>query len=242
MDLSEHAAMNLQALSRNPYPGRGIVLGCTPSGDPIQIYWIMGRSKSSRNRILEPISDKQGWLKTRIADPSEFTGDPSLLIYTAMAEAPGVYIVSNGAQTDAVVQSGMSVLENGSWQYEPDRPNFTPRVTGITRRAPDGTLQMDLVILKKSPLSEACDHLSYSYSDVAAGYGYFISTYTGDGDPLPAFCGKPLLLPIESNEPAKIAETYWSTLDLDNRVALAVKIIPYGGPSETTFINHHPFS
>jgi IMP cyclohydrolase len=242
MDLSEQAAMNLQALSRNPYPGRGIVLGCTPDSDPIQIYWIMGRKKPSRNRILEPISDKQGWLKTRVADPSECTDDPSLLIYTAMAEAPGVYIVSNGAQTDAVVRSGMSVLENGSWQYEPDSPNFTPRITGITHRAPDGTSQMDLVMLKKSPLSEACDHLSYSYSDVAAGYGYFISTYADDGDPLPAFCGEPLLLPIKSSEPAEIAETYWSVLNPENRVALAVKLIPSDGPSETTFINLWAFS
>ena len=64
MDFKNLAMENIKALSQNPYPGRGIILGRTPDGDPVQIYWIMGRSESSRDRILQPVTGKGGWLRT----------------------------------------------------------------------------------------------------------------------------------------------------------------------------------
>ncbi len=238
MILSERAAANLRQLVDNPYPGRGIIMGRTSKGELVQIYWVMGRSASSRNRILEKISDRHGVVRTRVADRNGFPGDPSLLIYTAMAEVLGNYIVSNGAQTDAVVQHGMKILRINDWQYEPDGPNFTPRITGIFNNS-GYALDMRLVMLRKSLFGDECDYSEHTYHQVAPGYGYFISTYAGDGNPLPSFYGEPLLLPIESSDPAGIAQEYWSLLNEDNRVALAVKVIPALGQSEIAIVNRH---
>lgn len=238
MYIKERAAANLEALSRNPYPGRGIVLGRTFCLNPVQIYWIMGRSEGSRNRILEPIPEKHGWLRTCIADQSKFQGDPSLLIYTAMAEEPDNFVVSNGAQTDAVMKRGIGTLND--WRYEPDKPNFTPRITGITRLWPGDVLDTRLIMLRKSDSGyDECDRFDYVYGKATRGFGFFISTYEGDGNPLPAFHGEPLILPIEDDDPAQIAEAFWSVLNPENRVALAVKVIPHEGPSKIKIINRH---
>ena len=238
MTLSERAAANLRGLADNPYPGRGIIMGRTPDGDIVQIYWVMGRSQSSRNRILEEMPGNHGWVRTRVADPSGFPGDPSLLIYTAMAEENGNYIVSNGAQTDAVMRDGISVLEGSYWRYEPDSPNFTPRITGQIYRG-GWQSYFELVMLRKSPFDETSDIFKSFYHEIAPGFGYFISTYEYDGNPLPSFCGEPQLLPIESIEPEIIAQNYWSVLNEDNRVALVVKVIPPEGQSKIAIINRH---
>ena len=223
MDISARAAANFKALSQNSYPGRLIVLGQTPDGDPVQIYSIMGRSEGSRNRIFEPVPNEPTCMRTRVADESKVSGDPSLLIYNAMRESGNTFVVSNGDQTDMVAKDGISVLRGR--QYEPDIPNFTPRITGLTRVSSD-SLDLRLVILRKSPFGDTCERFYYDYEGVATpGYGYFISTYAGDGDPLPSFEGEPLIMPIESNDSIQIAETFWGALDPDNRVALAVKII-----------------
>jgi IMP cyclohydrolase len=232
------AQENLQALACNKYPGRIIVMGRAPNGSSVQIYGIMGRSEGSRNRILEKIEGEHGRLQTRVADESQVTGDPALLIYTAMAEKPGTYVVSNGAQTDTVIQGGILTLKD-SWQYEPDAPNYTPRITGVINyirghKPPE----IRLVILKKSLFGDRCDCMSYDYGEIRLGYGHCISTYEGDGDPLPPFCGEPLLLPIGINA-KQIAEQYWTALNEHNRVALAVKFIPSDQPSSIYIINRH---
>lgn len=240
MDIRKRATANRRALSRNPYRGRGIVQGLTPDGDPVQIYWLMGRSESSQNRVLEKVPDMPGWLRTRVADKSGFTGDPSLLIYTAMAEKLGMYVVSNGAQTDAVMQDGISALTGiDYWKYEPDGPNFTPRITGVTDYVPNAVFGTHLIILRKSPFGEGCDCLSYDYGEDVPGYGHYIATYQGDGDPLPSFHGEPLIMPIRGSDPAEIAEMYWSLLNSDYRVALAVKVIRPDPSSEIAIINRH---
>lgn len=239
--LREISEANLQALYLNPYPGRGIIQGRTPDGSPVQVYWVMGRSEGSRNRILELVSGYPGWLRTRIADEAGFSGNPDLLIYTAMAEdAAGTFAVSNGDQTEDVAGCGITVLKNGGWQYEPDDPNFTPRITGMIRYMPAGnTLEMRLTMLRKSQFSDECDYFEYNYSRVAPGYGCFISTYEGDGNPLPSFRGEPRVMPIAGIDPAEIAVSYWSALNRDNRVAVAVKMIHPDLTSDIEIINRH---
>lgn len=237
MNLKELAGLHFQDMSCNSYPGRIIILGRTPDGSCIQIYSIMGRSDPSRNRIFEKMPDRHGWIETSFVDESKVSGDPNLLIYHAMAEADGYYIVSNGRQTDDLIQiEGIGVLETGDWKYEPDT-SHTPRISGIY--SPGDVLDMRLVILRKSPFGDACDLMDYAFSGVAPGFGFFISTYEGDGDPLPSFKGEPQVMPIESNDPAEIAATYWAALDADNRVALAVKVIPSNGPSKIEIINRY---
>lgn len=235
------AKANLFNLGGNPYPGRIIVAGLDETGENLaQVYAIMGRSQNSRNRIF---ANEGGRLYTEAADPSKVK-DPSLIIYHAMREARGLnytlYVVSNGHQTDGVA-NGYSRGENlyevmRGWEYEPDKPNFTPRITATSLWLDDGAHIVEMALLRKSPWHEICNRHLYEINDIGPGFGYCITTYSGDGDPLPAFQGEPYLLPLRGNI-RLIAENFWETLDPDNRVSLAVKFIPKNGPSETVIIN-----
>ena len=131
-------------LQHNRYPGRGMVLGRSADGaEWLQIYWVMGRSTNSRNRLL--------------------------------------------------------VVDGGTLRTAPADPALTDRHT--FRPAPP-----------------------------PPGYGLCLTTYEGDGDPLPAFHGDPLWLPLDG-APEAVLDRYWEALDAENRVALALKRIPLsGGP------------
>ena len=125
---AEVAARNLQErIADNPYPGRGIVIGRNEAGEWIQVYWIMGRSPNSRNRLF---AYEDEILRTQAADPSK-VDDPSLIIYNALRQLDGNFIVTNGAQTDGIYEglaNGKSFAESLlDWNHEPDAPNFTPR-------------------------------------------------------------------------------------------------------------------
>ena len=133
MSSTQNATENFERhLANNPYPGRGIVLGRSTKNTWIQIYWIMGRSENSRKRTLVA---EDGTLRTEAADPKKMD-DPSLVIYTAMHRVKEQYIVTNGAQTDALFaclfQDGEFVDSLLPWSHEPDAPNFTPRISGCT--------------------------------------------------------------------------------------------------------------
>lgn len=214
---------NLDALRGNPYPGRGIVAGLDDSGMfLVQVYWIMGRSENSRNRVLTA-DNETGRLFTEAADPAKMT-DPRLVIYNAMLECGPNFIVSNGDQTDTVAQAVRVNYLNAALQwrsYEPDEPNFTQRITAMSTLGIRPCIQM--AIQRRSPFGETCDHLHYSYV-AHPGFGHCITTYAGDGNPLPAFCGDPLVMPLVGgiNE---VAELYWDALDETNRISLAVKFI-----------------
>ena len=118
-------------ISENAYPGRGIVLGRNHENSWIVIYWIMGRSSNSRNRIFP---HENGILRTEAAD-SSMVEDPSLIIYNAMRDLDDSIVVSNGKHTDTICKG----LEDGksfytalhSEKHEPDAPNYTPRISGI---------------------------------------------------------------------------------------------------------------
>ncbi|MCL5270606.1 MAG: IMP cyclohydrolase [bacterium] len=232
-------AHNYEALQHNPYPGRGIVVGMDESGRlMVQVYWIMGRSANSRNRIFE---SEWGELRTAAADPTKVK-DPSLIIYNAMRELKDVYIVSNGDQTDTIYQgllAGVSFSQAlNTRQYEPDAPNYTPRISAICSLR-EGVPVAEMSILKRSPFGEACDRQTFRYEFFAPGIGRCVTTYEGDGDPLPPFRGEPLLMPL-AGEGEDIARNYWDALDLENRVALAVKTIDIAnGTSDIMIINQY---
>lgn len=241
-DPAATARKNLAGLEANPYPGRGVVVGLDRKGkNMVQIYWIMGRSENSRNRVLS--HDNGGRIFTDFADPSK-GGDPSLIIYNAMLGGNGLHIVSNGDQTDTVMDS--MPYQGGSFErslegrtYEPDGPNFTSRITGFCQinSAQRWQCRSGLAILRKSPWSGACQREFYHYADMGDGFGYGVTTYSGDGNPLPSFSAKPLLLPIMDNIHAVTAE-YWDILNPENRVALAVKFIPLDGGTPVTEIRN----
>lgn len=235
------ASANFAALAENPYPGRIIIAGLDETGkNLVQVYVIMGRSENSRNRVFGCEGKR---LFTEAADPSKVK-DPSLIIYNAMDQAVygefTIHVVSNGHQTDDVVSSyrrrrGLHETMH-AWSYEPDSPNFTPRITASSywsslKRKP--VIRMSL--LRKSQWSAECDRHFFQKNDVGAGYGYCLTTYRGDGSPLPPFRGEPYLLPLRGDAQS-IAQTYWEALNADNRVSLAVKFIPEHGASGTTTI------
>ncbi|HUX35535.1 MAG TPA: IMP cyclohydrolase [Candidatus Paceibacterota bacterium] len=227
MDPDFVAKINLSRLVDNPYPGRGLIVGREKSGKKlVQVYWIMGRSENSRNRVFS--SDK-GRVFTEAADPAK-VNDPSLIIYNAMQEFSLVhkhYVVSNGAQTDGVVESlgGPPYLNCAlsRWSHEPDEPNYTPRITALTSIGRFGSF-IQMSIIRKSVFDGRSDHAMYEYQSIAPGFGFCLTTYSGDGNPLPAFRGEPLLMPLEGGI-EEIAGTYWGALNEGNRVSLVVKII-----------------
>lgn len=242
--LANEARQNFLDLGTNPYPGRGIVVGVDTAGDHlVLIYWLMGRSVNSRNRVLTK-GKEWGSLYTAPADPSKVT-DPSLIIYRAMGErAGGIYVVSNGVQTDTVLRDyrdpfGLGNVLRGQYQYEPDSPNFTPRITAVCSLW-CSNLMVCMSILRRSPFGDACDQEVYTYEGFPCGFGRCITTYCGDEDPLPSFDSKPLLVPIGLLPIDAIAAEYWKNLNQDNRIALAVKQIDLkSGISETHVINRY---
>ena len=228
MQLIDNAQQNLDThLRRNKYPGRGLVIGRSVPQNWRIIYWIMGRSESSRNRRFV-IKGKT--LRTEAVNPALLT-DPSLIIYEAMLELPGVYLVSNGDQTRTLyeaLQTGETfeaALETR--EREPDAPNFTARISAMLDFR--GTIPaLALSILKANPIDSALtDRTTFRPALPPEGFGLGLTTYRGDGNPLPSFQGSPLLLPC-SGDVHEVVDRYWNALDSENRVALAVKEIVNG--------------
>lgn len=240
-DLRDRAeAAFARHLAGNPYPGRGLVLGRSEDGAAwLQLYWIMGRSANSRNRVF--VADG-GTLRTEPFDAAAVE-DPSLILYEAMLEGAGVYAVSNGDQTrtvyDALARGGSFEAALETREREPDAPNYTPRISGlidVRGAAPAFALS----ILKANPADpERTDRTSFRPAPPPPGFGLGLTTYRGDGSPLPSFEGEPLWLPI-AGTPEALLERYWGALDARNRVSLALKRIPLaGGPGTLLVRNVH---
>ena len=240
MDIHQTAQANLQQrLADNPYPGRGLVLGCDEDGERlVQVYWIMGRSPNSRNRVFET-DGTSVW--TEAADPAA-CADPSLIIYNALRELRRVFVVTNGNQTDTICQT---LLAGGTFAqalatraYEPDAPNYTPRISGLFDLRL-GEPVACLCVLRRSAFGDATDRLHWHYEAFGPGVGHCITTYMGDGKPLPPFQGEPFPLPLVGDLGC-IANTLWAALDDDNRIALAAKAIdPATCASELVVINKY---
>ena len=210
-------------LDGNSYPGRGIIIGMTPDGrNIVQVYWIMGRSENSRNRVFEYNGTT---LRTRAFDESKLT-DPSLVIYNAMKVCKDVHIVTNGDQTDTVqdfIEAGESFKEAlDTREFEPDEPNFTPRISGI---AFSNAMVYKLSVLKTIDNDKNQGQRNYfEYSRFIKGIGHCITTYMGDGNPLPSFEGEPFAVELLDDIDAN-AGKFWDMLDDENKVSLAVKFI-----------------
>ena len=195
----------------------------------------MGRSANSRNRIFR---QNQQILQTQVADLSQVE-DPSLIIYNAMKEIEQCYIVTNGQQTDLVCEwmaQGKSFESALLTQaHEPDAPHFTPRISGCVDLR---ELQEKVVIsiIKASPFdSNFSEHQFFHFQTVEAGFGYAITTYEQDGNPLPSFEGSPFLVSLKGDT-EEIGDTFWQALCPDNRISLAVKTIDSREKKSTIWI------
>ena len=241
MDLLAEAKAQLAAhLEQNPYPGRGIVCGQEQGGRAlIQVYWIMGRSPNSQNRIFVA---EGGVLRTEPHDPGAIL-DPSLILYEAMLELPGIYLVSNGDQTRTLLEvlgaGGTFEAALATREREPDAPNYTPRISGMFDLRGDRP-ELALSILRASPADpEQTDRVTFRPALPPPGFGLCLTTYEGDGDPLPPFRGDPRWMPLGGSA-EQILGRYWQALDASHRVALAVKRIPRDGSASQILVrNRH---
>jgi IMP cyclohydrolase len=167
-------------------------------------YFIMGRSENSRNRIFTPTEDG---IRTEAFDPAKVT-DLSLIIYHPVRAMGTSLIITNGNQTDTIRDMGDFRAALATREYEPDEPNWTPRISAIMNE--DGSFSLS--ILKR--VDGRCLRCTYDYEGCDEGKGYFISTYQGDGSPLPSFAGEPMQ--INMPEPEQV----WQALNHDNKVSL----------------------
>ncbi|MBE6913642.1 MAG: inosine monophosphate cyclohydrolase [Ruminococcaceae bacterium] len=193
----------IELLKNNPYPGRGIAVG----KDRVY-YFIMGRSENSRNRIFALTDDG---IRTEAHDPAKLK-DPSLIIYHPVRKIDGALIVTNGDQTDTIRDHGDFRKALMTREYEPDEPNWTPRISAMCYD--NGSFEIS--ILKH--LDGRCLREFFCYEGCEEGKGYFISTYQGDGNPLPSFAGEPI--EIDMPEP----EAVWNALNADNKVSLYTNV------------------
>ena len=231
--------LNLEKeLQSNSYPGRGIIIGRSADGTKaVTAYFIMGRSQNSRNRVF--VEDGEG-IRTQAFDPSKLT-DPSLIIYAPVRVLGNKTIVTNGDQTDTVYE-GMDkqlTFEQSlrSRTFEPDGPNYTPRISGIMH-IENGTYNYAMSILKSNNGNPESSHrYTFAYENPAAGEGRFIHTYKCDGNPLPSFEGEPKLVSIPDDMEA-FTDLVWNSLNADNKVSLFVRYIDIAtGTYETKIIN-----
>ena len=231
--------LNLEKeLQSNSYPGRGIIIGRSADGTKaVTAYFIMGRSENSRNRVF--VEDGEG-IRTQAFDPSKLT-DPSLIIYAPVRVLGNKTIVTNGDQTDTIYESMDKQLtfeqSLRSRTFEPDGPNYTPRISGIMH-IENGTYNYAMSILKSNNGNPESSHrYTFAYEKPAAGEGQFIRTYPCDGNPRPRVDGEPSLGSIPDDMEA-FTDLVWNSLNADNKVSLFVRYIDIAtGTYETKIIN-----
>lgn len=212
-------------LRENAYPGRGIVLGRSQDGKyAVAAYFIMGRSSNSRNRVF--VEDGEG-IRTQAFDPSKLE-DPSLIIYAPVRVLGNKTIVTNGDQTDTIYE-GMDhqlTFEQSlrSREFEPDGPNYTPRISGVIHREENGFNYAMSILKSNNGNPAACNRYTFAYENPVAGEGHFIHTYMHDGNPLPSFEGEPKLVFIPNDMDA-FTDMLWKNLNEENKVSLFVRYI-----------------
>ena len=225
-------------LNTNAYPGRGIIIGRSRDGkSAVTAYFIMGRSANSRNRVF--VTEGEG-IRTQAFDPSKLE-DPSLIIYAPVRVLNDSTIVTNGDQTDTVydnMKDGKTFEESlRCRKYEPDGPNFTPRISGILN-IKDGSYDYAMSILKSDNGDpDCCNRYTFTYDNPKAGEGRFIHTYMQDGNPLPSFEGEPEWIDIEGDID-EFTSMLWDNLNEENKVSLFVRFINIATKeTETRIVN-----
>ena len=214
-----------EILRNNPYPGRGIAIG-----EGVVYYFIMGRSSNSRNRIFALTNDG---IRTEAHDPA-LVEDPSLIIYHPVRALCDSLVVTNGDQTDTIVEKGDFVAGCMVREFEPDAPNYTPRISAVLEA--DGSFALSILKSQDAAAGKGaasadggrCVREFFCYEGADAGTGYFLSTYDADGDPLPTFTGEPR--EVKLADPDEV----WAALDVDNKISLYAN-----GGGEVKLYNKH---
>ena len=210
-----------ERIAGNPYVGRGIVIGRSADGNKaVFAYFIMGRSVNSRNRVFVPTEDG---IRTEAFDPAALA-DPSLIIYAPVRRCGRSIVVTNGDQTDTICEylarGGDMEAALETRTFEPDGPNFTPRISGELQLGE--TFRYKMSILKSmDEAGSACTRQYFRYTALN-GLGHFIHTYVTDGSPIPTFVGEPERVAIPDDIDA-FTGALWGALDENNRISLYVR-------------------
>ena len=228
-----------EELNSLAYHGRGIIIGkSADSKKAVTAYFIMGRSENSRNRVF--VAEGEA-MRTKAFDESKMT-DPHLIIYYPVRVLGNKTIVTNGDQTDTIydLMDKQMTFEQAlrTREFEDDKPNFTPRISGIIHRE-NGDMNYAMSILKSAEGDDSsCERFTYAYSNPKAGFAKFIHTYNGDGNPLPSFEGEPKTLILPDVEIDELTDLIWTNLNADNKVSLFVRYIDLAtGETETRIVN-----
>ena len=205
------------------YHGRGIIIGKSADGaKAVTAYFIMGRSVNSRNRVI--VAEGEA-MRTKAFDESKMV-DPHLIIYYPVRVLGNKTIVTNGDQTDTIydLMDKQMTFEQAlrTREFEDDKPNFTPRISGIIHRE-GGDMNFAMSILKSAEGDDSsCERF----------------TYACDGDPLPSFEGEPKTLELPDMDIDALTDLIWTNLNEDNKVSLFVRYIDLAtGETETRIVN-----
>lgn len=210
-------------LAAKEYPGRGIILGKSEDNRAVFAYFIMGRSTNSKNRVFE-VSDDD--IRTKAFDES-LLSDPSLIIYSPVRVLGKKIIVTNGDQTDTIYEylKDKKTFEDALYTrtFEPDAPNFTPRISGLIDI--ESGLKLKLSILKSDEGDESqALRFFYNYDNPKPGEGFLIHTYKENSDPLKSFEGEPIKVSLTGSID-EFSDSLWNSLNTDNKISLAVRYI-----------------
>ena len=210
-------------LAAKEYPGRGIILGKSENNRAVFAYFIMGRSTNSRNRVFEVSNDD---IMTKAFDES-LLSDPSLIIYSPVRVLGKKIIVTNGDQTDTIYEylKDKKTFEDALYTrtFEPDAPNFTPRISGLIDI--ESGLKLKLSILKSDEGDESQSlRFFYNYDNPKPGEGFLIHTYKENSDPLKSFEGEPIKVSLKGSID-EFSDSLWNSLNTDNKISLAVRYI-----------------
>lgn len=230
-----------EELNSLSYHGRGIIIGRTPDGKKaVAAYFIMGRSENSRNRVF--VEDGEG-IRTQAFDPAKMA-DPHLIIYAPVRVLGNKTIITNGDQTDTVYD-GMDrqmTFEQSlrAREFEDDKPNYTPRISGIIHLE-GGEMNYAMSIIKSDDGDpDSVLRCTYAYNSPLFGEGRFIHTYSGDeaNGRLPSFEGEPKKLEIPDVSLDDFTELIWNDLNADNKISLFTRYIELGtGAFESRIVN-----
>ncbi len=227
-----------EELTGNSYPGRGIVIGRSEDGNyAVTAYFIMGRSANSRNRVF--VEEGEG-IRTQAFDPDKLE-DPSLIIYAPVRVLGNKTIVTNGDQTDTIYElmDKQQTFEQSlrGRDFEPDAPNYTPRISGIMH-IDNGRYNYAMSIIKSDHGNpDSCHRFTFAYESPVAGEGHFIHTYQGDGNPLPSFEGEPVSVELKGDIDS-FTTMLWESLNEENKVSLFVRYIDIRtGSYESRIVN-----
>jgi len=212
-------------------------MGLGPGGERVQIYWIMGRSENSKNRIF--VKNNDGSVSTRAFDEKKLK-DPSLIIYSPYRIAAGAHVISNGDQTDTICEflsKGKTAEEALKTRtYEPDAPHYTPRISGVFY--PNGSYALSIL---KAGANKENPHRESIFVEKEFGEpntGEMLTTYEGEEEPLQSFSGLPRLMPVKNTAEENL-EFYWNMLNQKYRVSILVNWVTPNGKNSVIIKNEN---